>query len=163
VSRFYLVAWDCFLAREFSFDDARLLALSTGDVDITMLRDRTRLISKKGSDVAFLLPRERVRLGVVNVRANSYSAMVDALHAALALYLDDGITAVQRFFDRTGLFANEDFRQFIELALKMIPPTAEEHKALTDLLLSDVKLRGAIQIPLFEDIEVQTHEQPKLF
>jgi len=34
---------------------------------------------------------------------------------------------------------------------------------LTDLLLSDVKLRGAIQIPLFEDIEVQTHEQPKLF
>ncbi len=40
VSRFYLVAWDCFLAREFSFDEARLLALSTGDVDITALRCR---------------------------------------------------------------------------------------------------------------------------
>lgn len=89
--------------------------------------------------------------------------MVDALHAALALYADDGIVAVQRFFERTGLFVNPDFIQFIEIALKMLPPATEEHKTLTDLLLSDVKLRGAIQIPLFEDIEVQTHEQPKLF
>lgn len=163
ISRFYLVAWDCFLAREFSFDEARLLALSTGDIDIGVLRDRYRLISKKGRDVYFLTPRDRVHSNAVNVQASSYATMVDALHAALALYIDDGITAVQRFFDRTGLFANDDFRQFIELALKMIPPAAEEHKALTDLLLSDVKLRGAIQMPLFEGIDVQTHEQPRLF
>jgi len=109
-----------------------------------------------------LLPRERVRSGAVNLRADSYATMVDALHAALALYIDDGITAVQRFFERTNLFANPDFVQFVELALKMLPPATEEHKALTDLLLSDVKLRGAIQIPLFEGIEAQTHEQPRL-
>jgi len=162
VSRFYLVAWDCFLAREFSFDEGRLLALATGDVDVSALRDRYRLLTKKGSDISFLLPRERVRSGAVNLRADSYATMVDALHAALALYTDDGITAVQRFFERTNLFANPDFVQFVELALKMLPPATEEHKALTDLLLSDVKLRGAIQIPLFEDVEAQMHEQPRL-
>lgn len=46
ISRYYLVAWDCFLTREFAFDEARLLALSTGDVDITALRDRYRLIRR---------------------------------------------------------------------------------------------------------------------
>src|SRR5258706_11589540 len=75
--------------------------------------------------------------------------MVDALHAALALYLDEGITAVQRFFARTNLFNNPDFTQFVELALKMLPAASDEHKALSDLLMSDVKLRSYVQMPLF--------------
>ena len=163
VSRFYLIAWDCFLAREFSFDEARLLTLSTGDVSIAELRDRYHIVAKKGNDVAFLTPRERVRLGEVKVQAPTYDRMVDALHAALALYLDEGITAVQRFFARTNLFNNPDFTQFVELALKMMPAASDEHKALSDLLMSDVKLRSYVQMPLFGGIEAETHEQPRLF
>lgn len=163
VSRFYLIAWDCFLAREFSFDEARLLTLSTGDVSISDLRDKYRILAKKGNDVSFLTPRERVRLGEVNIQSQTYARLVDALHAALALYVDEGIVAVQRFFQRTNLFDNPDFVQFVELALKMLPQASDEHKTLTDLLLSDVKLRGAIQMPLFDEIEAQTHEQPRLF
>lgn len=163
VSRFYLIAWDCFLAREFSFDEARLLTLSTGDVSIVELRDRYHIVAKKGKDVAFLTPRERVRLGEVKVQAPTYDRMVDALHAALALYLDEGITAVQRFFARTNLFNNPDFTQFVELALKMLPAASDEHKALSDLLMSDVKLRSYVQMPLFGGIEAETHEQPRLF
>ncbi len=163
VSRFYLIAWDCFLAREFSFDEARLLTLSTGDVSIAELRDRYHIVAKKGNDVVFLTPRERVRLGEVKVQAPTYDRMVDALHAALALYLDEGITAVQRFFARTNLFNNPDFTQFVELALKMLPAASDEHKALSDLLMSDVKLRSYVQMPLFGGIEAETHEQPRLF
>lgn len=163
ISRFYLIAWDCFLAREFSFDEARLLALSTGDVSIAELRDRYHIVAKKGNDVMFLTPRERVRLGAVQIHVPIYDCMVDALHAALALYLDEGITAVQRFFVRTNLFDNADFTQFVELALKMLPPASEEHKVLSDLLMSDVKLRSYVQMPLFEGIETKTHEQPRLF
>ncbi len=163
VSRFYLIGWDCFLAREFSFDEARLLTLSTGDVSISDLRDRYHILVKKGNDVAFLSPRERVLLGEVKVQAPSYDRMVDALHAALALYLDEGITATQRFFERTNLFANPDFTQFVELALKMLPAASDEHKALSDLLMSDVKLRSHVQMPLFEGIDAETHEQPRLF
>ena len=163
VSRFYLIAWDCFLAREFSFDEARLLTLSTGDVSISDLRDRYHILVKKGNDVAFLTPRERVRLGEVKVQAPTYDRMVDALHAALALYLDEGITAVQRFFARTNLFNNPDFTQFVELALKMLPRASDEHKALSDLLISDVKLRSYVQMPLLDSVEAETHEQPRLF
>lgn len=163
VSRFYLVAWDCFLAREFSFDEARLLALSTGEVSIADLRDKYHILAKKGNDVLFLTPRERVQRGKVQVQALSYDRMVDALHAALALYLDEGITAAQRFFIRTNLFNNPDFTQFIELALKMLPAASDEHKALSDLLMSDVKLRAYVQMPLFEDTETQAYEQPRLF
>ncbi|HEU5375733.1 MAG TPA: hypothetical protein VFV38_09860, partial [Ktedonobacteraceae bacterium] len=163
VSRFYLIGWDCFLAREFSFDEARLLALSTGDVSIADLRDRYHIVAKKGNDVAFLTPRERVRQGAVQIHASMYDRMVDALHAALALYLDEGIISVQRFFARTNLFDNSDFTQFVELALKMLPPASEEHKALSDLLMSDVKLRSYVQMPLFEGVEVKAHEQPRLF
>lgn len=163
ISRFYLIAWDCFLAREFSFDEARLLALSTGDVSIAELRDKYHILAKKGNDVVFLTPRERIRLGGIQVRAPTYDHMVDALHAALALYLDEGIIAVQRFFSRTNLFNNPDFTQFVELALKMLPAASDEYKTLRDLLMSDVKLRSYVQMPLFEERETDLHGQPRLF
>ena len=53
--------------------------------------------------------------------------------------------------------------QFVELALKMLPAASDEHKALSDLLMSDVKLRSYVQMPLFGGIEAETHEQPRLF
>ena len=163
VSRYYLIAWDCFLTHEFPFDEARLLALSTGDVSITELRDKYHLLAKKGNDVVLLTPRERVRLGEVKLQAADYPRMVDALHASLALYMDDGMNAARRFFERTNLFTNPDFKQFIELSLKMLSPKTDEHKALVDMLNSDVKLRSAIQMPLFEGMDTETYEQPRMF
>lgn len=163
VSRYYLIAWDCFLTHEFPFDEARLLALSTGDVSIMELRDKYHLLAKKGNDVVLLTPRERVRLGEVKLQLADYPRMVDALHASLALYMDDGMSAARRFFERTNLFTNPDFKQYVELSLKMLPPSTDEHKALVDMLNSDVKLRSAFQMPLFEGIEAETHEQPRLF
>jgi putative DNA methylase len=163
ISRYYLIAWDCFLTHEFPFDEARLLALSTGDVSITELRDKYHLLGRKGNDVILLTPRERVRLGEVKLQAVDYPRMVDALHASLALYMDEGISAVRRFFDRTSLLSNPDFKQFIELVLKMVSPSTDEHKALVDMLNSDIKLRSTIQMPLFGDIDIETYEQPRMF
>ena len=60
----YLLAWKSFGAREFSYDEARKMALAHG-TDADELRNRHKLLSRKGASVALLQPseprRERLR------------------------------------------------------------------------------------------------------
>ena len=54
----YLLAWKSFGAREFSYDEARKMAMAHG-ADADELRNRHKLLSRKGDSVTLLQPSQR--------------------------------------------------------------------------------------------------------
>ena len=61
----YLLAWKSFGAREFTYDEARKMAMAHG-ADADELRNRHKLLSRKGDSVTMLQPSQREGSGHVN-------------------------------------------------------------------------------------------------
>ncbi len=57
LTQWYILAWDTFEAREFTFDEARQLALAVGGFDISSdLVKKHKLLESKGSFCKLLIP-----------------------------------------------------------------------------------------------------------
>ena len=98
----YLLAWKSFGAREFSYDEARKMAMAHG-TDADELRKRHRLLSRKGGSVALLDPSQREGRDHVNPDAVTFPRMIDALHTAMWVYDLEGDQACRQFLSGTRL------------------------------------------------------------
>jgi putative DNA methylase len=148
VTDWYLMAWDAFKAAEFPADEARKLALALNvDVEATLVREK-RLIAKKASSVVMQEPTARRKKGVVDPEAESYTALVDALHTALLVLEEDGDRACERFLKQTGLLTDSTFKACLQSALNAIPavrPEAVDLERLRSIFFDD--LAPALQEP----------------
>jgi putative DNA methylase len=152
-TEWYILAWDAFKAREFPFDEARKLAISSG-IDAPDLIQRDRLLGKKGDTVRFLRPQERLGDTYVNPRALSFPRVVDALHTALWLYDVEGDRECRRFLERTGLLRDGDFQALVEAALEAIPRTRRYEKAQpVAFLLPEAEVLERMRVTFFPEIE----------
>ena len=92
----YLLAWRSFGARQFSYDEARKMAMAHG-ADADELRNRHKLLSRKGASVSLLEPSEREGRDHVNPDAVTFPRLIDALHTAMWLYETEGDQRCRRF------------------------------------------------------------------
>ena len=97
----YLLAWKSFGAREFSYDEARKMAMAHG-TDADELRNRHRLLSRKGSSVTLLQPEQREGRDHVNPEGVNFPRLVDALHTAMWLYEIEGSQRCRQFLQGVG-------------------------------------------------------------
>lgn len=169
---FVLLAWDIFGAREFPFDDARLLALAIGGMDVDDLA-RAKVVSKKAGTVVLLEPKERLRRDIdgelpgVRPEASSFEYTIDAVDTALYIAEVDGMQVAKRFLDGHGLISDASFIATLRGLVKAIPrskvkgdwvvPEAGRLDTLCTLYFPDVEL------PADEDLAEHAHEQAALF
>ncbi|GBD14660.1 hypothetical protein HRbin25_00539 [bacterium HR25] len=152
-TEWYILAWDAFRAREFPFDEARKLALSAG-IEVGELIQRHRLLTRKGDAVRFLEPRERLGENHVNPRRASFPRLVDGLHTAMWLYLEEGDGPCRRFLEQAGYLRDGEFRALVEAAIKSIPRARRyERGRPVGFLLCEAKALEGMRLTFFPDIE----------
>ena len=154
----YLLAWDTFRAVEFPADEARKLALAVGlDLDGDVI-GRARLVERKGDTVALLTPSERRRRGVVDPEANGFARLIDAVHAVLLVYDEDGPVACGNFLRRTGLLQHLEFRQCLQALLEAIP---RGRKADGSFLRPEADLLERLRLAFFPELEPPAEPEPE--
>ncbi len=138
-TRFYVLAWHIFGAREFPFDEARKLALSL-HVDLEQLTAH-RVLEKKGQDVRLLKPAERVRARGLTIDSKSFDWDLDYVQAAIESYDQGKSLELSRFHTRTGALARESYRAAVGLMLDVLPRTAEvvEYELLDQMWQSSMQ------------------------
>lgn len=122
VTDWYLLAWDSFRAVEFPYDDARKLALALG-VDLARDLRRLRLVTKKQSTVVLQDPVQRRRTGLADTEATEFERLIDAAHALMVTYREDGTAGAERFLERTRLGADSRFHSLVQALVNAIPRT----------------------------------------
>jgi putative DNA methylase len=164
LTQWYILAWDAFRAREFPFDEARQLALAVGGFNVSDLAKTHKLIDSASGTCKLLTPQQRLKKRAFSTNPDEFSAaaLIDGLHAVIALYLEEqSIDPVRRFLKATGLLSNDLFMRAWEVALKAIPHIGDERKrmveekALADLWLAMDEIQAKVlyvqpELPLEE-------------
>jgi len=153
LTQWYILAWDAFRAREFPFDEARQLALAVGGFNVSDLAKTHKLIDSASGTCKLLTPQQRLKKHAFSTNPDEFTAiaLVDGLHAIIALYLEEqSIDPVRRFLKTTGLLSNDLFMRAWEVALKAIPHIGDERKrmveekALADLWLAMDEIQSKV-------------------
>jgi putative DNA methylase len=127
VTDWYLLAWDAFGAIEFPYDEARKLALALGlDLDGELVK--LRVVSKKGSSVILQEPKQRRRPGLADPEESSFVRLIDATHALIVAYQEDGVRGAESFLKRTRLQSDARFQALLQALINAIPRTKEKGK-----------------------------------
>ena len=155
ITDWYILAWDTFQAAQFPADEARKLALV---LDLETEDDLVRrgVISKKGSYVELLPPKER-RGRSIDPEAAHFDSWLDAVHTALLVYAEDGAAAAQTFLKRRGYLNDNTFKAAIQAMINAIPRTRKKDTFLRPEAEYLDKLRTAF----FEELEVPPEETPE--
>ena len=153
LTQWYILAWDAFRAREFPFDEARQLALAVGGFNVRDLDKTHKLLDSASGTCKLLTPQQRLKKRAFSSNPDEFTAaaLVDGLHAIIALYLEEqSIDPVRRFLKTTGLLSNDLFMRAWEVALKAIPHIGDERKrmveekALADLWLAMDEIQAKV-------------------
>jgi putative DNA methylase len=165
VTDWYLMAWDAFKAEQFPADEARKLAIALGlDIEVDLVR-RKRVISKKGSFVVLQQPKQRRRSvlsvskgkGLANPEAIVFDTLLDAAHAAMLIYHEDGAPACEAFLKRTGLLTDGTFKACLQALLNAIPRTQVKGQ----FVRPEAEVLDRLRLAFFEELEVPVEEEPQ--
>jgi len=156
VTDWYLMAWDAFKAEEFPADEARKLALALGlDIEEDLVR-RKRVIGKKGSFVVLQQPKQRRRKHLADPEAAIFDTFLDAAHAAMLIYYEDGPLACESFLKRAGLLTDGTFKACLQALLNAIPRTQIKGK----FVRPEADVLDRLRLAFFEDLVVPAEEEP---
>lgn len=156
VTDWYLMAWDAFKAEEFPADEARKLAMVLGlDIEADLVR-RKRVISKKGSFVVLQQPKHRRRKHLADPEAVVFDTLLDAAHAAMLIYHEDGPLACESFLKRTALLTDSTFKACLQALLNAIPRTQMRGQ----FVRPEAEVLDRLRLAFFEDLEVPVEEEP---
>ena len=150
----YLMAWDAFRAAEFPADEARKLAIALGlEVEHDLVA--RRVISKKGSDVVLLEPKQRRGRGKADPEAQAFDTWLDAVHTALLVYEEDGAQACEEFLKRTGLRNDGTFKACLQAMLNAVPRVRVKGR----LVRPEAEVLERVREAFFEELEVPGEEE----
>lgn len=152
----YLMAWDAFRAERFPADEARKLALALGlDVEGDLVK--RRVVSKKGSDVILLPPRQRRGRGKADPEAEHFDTWLDAVHTAMLVYAEDGAHACEGFLKRAGLRNDGTFKACLQALLNAVPRTQIKGK----FVRPEAEMLDRLRLAFFEELEAPVEEKPE--
>ena len=153
VTDWYLLAWDAFPAVEFPYDEARKLAFAVG-IDVDGDLRRIRMVTKKGGSVILQEPRER-RVKYADPEAVTFERLIDAAHALMNAWREDGIRGAEAFLKRTRLDADTDFGSLLQALLNVIPRTKKKSR----FIRPEAAALDAVTV-LFPDLRIPEDAPP---
>jgi len=162
ITDWYLMAWLDFQAEEFPADEARKLALILGlDIEKDLIT-QTRVATKKGNFIMLQKPSQRRRKGLADPEALTFACQLDAVHAAMLIYEEDGAGACEVFLKRTNLLTDNTFRGCIQAMINAIPRTQVKGKFVRPEANTLEKMRLAYFEELTVPMEEAELEEPSL-
>ncbi len=151
VTDWYLLAWSDFRAAEFPVGEALKLSIAT-HLDLDDLARHHKVIKTSGGFVTLLAPAQRRTAGALDPDAGSWSTMLDALHALMLVYAEEGLPAARAWLSRTGKDGDARFRDLIEAALHAIPRVKDKGV----FARPEARVLEGLRATLFDDIPAPT-------
>jgi adenine-specific DNA methylase len=144
----WLLAWSDFKAAEFPSGEALKLSIAT-HLDLDDILRVYKLAKSSSGNVTLLTPAQRRTAGRLDTDPDSWSTLIDALHALMLTYDEEGFAAARALLQRTGLEDDTTFRALVEAAIRAVPRTKERG----EFVHPEAKILEGIRTTLFADIE----------
>ena len=153
VTDWYLLAWVDFGAAEFPYDEARKLSIAV-HLEMDDLAKSHKLVRATSGNVIILTPAQRRTAKGLDPDASVWPTMVDALHALMLVYEEEGLPAARAWLTRTAKGEDQKFHDLIEAALHAIP-RVKEHG---DFVRPEARALEGLRATLFDDIDAPAEE-----
>lgn len=147
VTDWWLLAWSDFAAAEFPTGEALKLSIAT-HLDLDDLAKAHRVIKASAGTVTLLSPAQRRTAGGLDAQASSWPTMIDALHALMLTYDEDGLPAAQSWLARTGKADDARFADLVQAALHAVPRARNK----AELVRPEARTLEGLRATLFEHI-----------
>ena len=153
----YLIACNDFAAREFPTSDALKLSMAM-HIDLDMIAKTYKLATAKSGWASILTPQQRRAAGSVDPSRDIYPSLIDALHALMLVFDEEGLNGARAWLKRTRLDESDAFRALVSAALKAVPRV----KKNGILLLPEAKTLDAIRATIFDSIPAPIDDAEQL-
>jgi len=111
-------------------------------------------VSKKGSDVVLLPPKQRRGRGRADPEADHFSTWIDAVHTAMLVYEEDGAPACEAFLKRAGLVGDSMFKACLQAMLNAVP----RRRSKGEFVRPEAEVLDRLRLAFFEELEVPEEE-----
>ena len=148
VTDWWLLAWADFAAAEFPSGEALKLSLAT-HLDLDDLTRRQKVVRATSGTVTILSPAQRRTAGAVDPAGGTYPTLLDALHALMVTYDEDGSGAARSWLARTGHSDSQRLRDLLTAALNAVPRTRD---ARGEFVRPEARTLEGIRVTLFDEI-----------
>jgi adenine-specific DNA methylase len=152
----WLLAWMDFAAAEFPADEALKLSRGT-NIDLDRIVKQHKVATTKSGTVVLSSPQERRSARAFDPADSHWQAMLDALHALMVVYQEDGRTAARHWLERTGNTDNPKFRELFEAALRAVPRIKN---ADGTFVRPEAGVLEGLRVTLFVDIAAPPEQEP---
>lgn len=156
----WLLAWNDFQAAEFPFDEARKLSIAM-HLEVEDLSKEHKLIRAASGSVTLLSPAQRRTAGGLDPDAGAWPTLVDALHALMLVYAEEGLTAARAWLDRTGYGDDVRFHDLVYAAIHAVPRVRPKGEFARPEAATLESIRATLfdDIPAPPDPDADTREQ----
>lgn len=164
VTDWWLLAWSDFQAAEFPAGEALKLSLAT-HLDLDTLAKTHKLVKATSGKATLLTPAQRRTAKGLDVDARSYSTLIDALHALMLVYEEDGTRAAQGWLNQHNLAGDVRFTALVRAALYAVPRRKQNGAFVRPEARVLDSLRTAFfdELPLPPDPDAVAAAVPRLF
>jgi len=149
VTDWWLLAWSDFQAAEFPAGEALKLSLAT-HLDLDTLSKAHKVIKAASGKVALLTPAQRRTAKGLDVDASTYATLIDALHALMLVYEEDGTRAAQSWLNRHGLADDVQFKELVGAAIHAVP----RRKQKGVFVRPEARVLDSLRTSFFEDLDL---------
>ena len=158
----WLLAWNDFQAAQFPAGEALKLCIAT-DLDLEDVSRGHKLAKAASGNVTIQSPAQRRTSRALDPDAGEWPTMIDALHAFMLIYDEDGLQAAERWLQQTGRKDDERFAALVEAAIHAVPRAREKNG---EFARPEARILESLRAVLFDHIEAPDTEelsQPSLF
>jgi putative DNA methylase len=148
ITDWWLLAWSDFQAAEFPAGEALKLSIAT-HLELEDLAKQHRVIRATSGTVTLLSPAQRRTAKGLDAQAASWPTLVDALHALMLTYDEDGLAAARAWLARTGRADDARFSDLVEAAIHAVPRVKDKG----EFVRPEARTLEGLRATLFEHIE----------
>jgi len=147
VTDWYLLAWADFGAAEFPFDEGRKLSIAM-HLEMDDLAKVHKIVRASSGTVTTLTPAQRRTAKGLDPDAGTWLTQIDALHALMLVYEEEGLAAAKAWLSRTGKADDQRFHDLVEAAIRAVPRV----KNKGEFIRPEARALEGLRATLFDDI-----------
>jgi adenine-specific DNA methylase len=150
----WLLAWNDFQAAQFPSGEALKLCLAV-DLDLDEVAKGHKLVKTASGNVTLLTPPQRRTARALDPDTGVWPTMVDALHALMLTFDEEGLAAARRWLQHTGKGDDERFTALFEAALHAVPRARDKNGAFTR---PEARILESMRSSLFDGVAAPVDE-----
>ncbi len=117
-------------------------------LDMDELARVHKVVRASSGSVTILTPAQRRTAGGLDTDADTWPTLIDALHALMLVYEEEGVAAAHAWLARTGYDDDQKFHDLFEAAIHAVPRVKDKG----EFARPEARALEGLRATLFDDI-----------